>query len=84
MYLAIRFPHKMKHNLYIILAVAIGAELFQFLLAIITRNMVRIIDIDDIIYNSIGGVSTWLILKMNISRNTTKSAHPPLHTSTIF
>ncbi len=63
LYLAVRFPQRVRKCLIMIVLIATGAEIFQFLLIILTRSDHRVIDIDDLMLNVIGGIVSWFMAR---------------------
>ncbi len=59
LYLCARFPDKRKRNLAIILTISFGAEVIQFMLALLAVNRFRVIDINDLLLNVSGGFFAW-------------------------
>jgi glycopeptide antibiotics resistance protein len=62
-YLVVRFPKMQKRNLVIIVAASCSAEFVQLALIPLVGYQDRVIDIDDLILNGVGGVLSFFLIK---------------------
>ena len=63
LYLMIRFPDRPKRNILLIVSISLGAEFVQLILVLLTGNLNRIINIDDLIMNFSGALLAWILAK---------------------
>jgi len=61
-FLAIRYPEKIRRNTIISFSVSLNAELIQLILAL-SGLISRVIDIDDVIFNVLGMSVAWLLIR---------------------
>ncbi len=61
-YMILRFPNDRRRSFWTVLIISVSAEILQLVLVFVSYDNSRIFDIDDLILNVIGGLSSWFLI----------------------